>query len=345
MTIAPPPIDKLERRTRDVSDEPDEAIGDRAPEAPARSRARDALAYMRLHAAANSAVVLGAGIIGLVVALILPSTYTARSSFFPDSRSTPDLSSALGGGLSSLIGVLGVGALGGSQSPTLFVDLLKSQSFLDSLAASTIDVDSTGATKTVERYFVPHATTEKDRRWRARKAIVRHLSVQTQLSGVVIISVYAHSPEASASIANRAVDIIDELNIEFRHRQASARRRFTEQFLADVQHRSDDAERRLEEFMLANRTFESSPVLRNRYTRLSAEVERLRALMQQLESNVENTRLTEYNNAPVVARVDHAIPPERRSGPYRTLIAIGSVVLVVLLVFWVSYIRSGRRRD
>ena len=346
MTLAPPPIDQIDRPSTDFEDETSEAQSRRARVSSTKSRVAETFAYIRRHLAVSRALVIGAALVGTATAILLPSTYTARASFFPDSRSSPDLSSALGGGLSSIIGVLGISALGGgSQSPGLFVDLFKSQSFLDSLASSRIEIDSIGTMRTVAEYLVPTARNEKDRRWKARKSVTRHLSVQTQISNVVLVSVYARSPYAAASMANRAVDIIDQLNIEFRHRQAAARRLFTEQFLTDVQRRSDEAERRLEEFMLANRTFESSPVLRNRYTRLTAEVERLRTLMQQLESNVENSRLTEYNNAPVVARVDHAIPPERPSGPLRILIGVGSVVLTLLLIFWVAYLKSGYDRD
>jgi len=68
----------------------------------------------------------------------------------------------------------------------------------------------------------------------------------------------------------------------------------------------------------------------------------LTALKEQLESTIENARLTEFNDAPVVARVDKAPPPEKRSGPPRTLIALGSILLAATLIFWIAYIRGAR---
>jgi uncharacterized protein involved in exopolysaccharide biosynthesis len=162
------------------------------------------------------------------------------------------------------------------------------------------------------------------------------------------VRVDAKSPVAAAAIANRAVDLIDNLNMRFRRDQAAARRKFTEGFLADVEGRLDASEDRLQTFLMNNRSLlsmrssDQSPVLKRQEERLRAETLRLTALKEQLESTIENARLTEYNDAPMVARVDRAAVPEKRSGPPRTLIALGSIFLAATLLFWLAFMRAPR---
>jgi len=68
-------------------------------------------------------------------------------------------------------------------------------------------------------------------------------------------------------------------------------------------------------------------------------VNRLRLLKQQLETSIENARLSEYNEAPVVATVDVASVPERESGPLRFVIAAGGVLAMIVAIFWALYLR------
>jgi uncharacterized protein involved in exopolysaccharide biosynthesis len=302
------------------------------------ARWRDTWTLLNRRRGLAALVLAGATALGTVVALIIPPVFTAQSSFFPESKSGNELGSALG----ALGGIIGSGVSLGQPAP-FFMDLLKSQSFLDSLAVSTITTDSVGTRRRVEEYLIEDAKTPQYRRWDARQEISNMIRVKQTPAGIVVVTVRDQSPYAAAAMANRAVNIVDELNIDFRRRQAVARRSFNQEFLNDVRSRRDTAERRLEDFLLANRVIETSPVLKQRYTRLNDDVSHLRALQEQVESTVESARLTEYNNAPVVTRVDLASVPERKSGPRRKLIVLGSLMLGGLVLFWWAYWRTGRR--
>jgi uncharacterized protein involved in exopolysaccharide biosynthesis len=313
-----------------------------------RSRISLAIAYLKTHRRPASAVLLAAAVVGTSVALLLPSIYTARASFYSEGKQSGDMSSLSSslGGLGALLTAAG-GTIGGNQS-TFFVDLLKSQAFFDSVAASPIQVTPNGPQVLVRDYVAKRAKTEADRRWKARIALRKMIDVSSQPSGVVVVRVDAKSPVAAAAIANRSVDVIDNLNVRFRRDQAASRRKFTEGFLAGVEARLNASEARLEDFLMSNRSLLSmrssvqSPVLQRQQEQLRGETMRLTALKEQLESTIENARLTEFNDAPVVARVDRAPAPERRSGPPRTLIALGSILLAATLIFWVAYIRGAR---
>lgn len=314
-----------------------------------RARVRLAVEYIRERRKLAAMVLLAAAIVGTSVALLLPSKYTARASFYSEGKQAGgDLSSSLSslGPLTALLSAAG-GSLG-SNSPAFFVDLLKSQSFFDSLGASPIPVAANGQQVLVKNYIITSAKNDSIRNWKARIKLKKMIEVSTQPSGVVVVRVDAKSPVAAAAIANRAVDLIDNLNVRFRRDQAAARRKFTEGFLADVEARLDASEDRLQTFLLQNRSLlsmrstDQSPVLKRQEERLRAETLRLTALKEQLESTIENARLTEYNDAPIVARVDRASVPEKRSGPPRTLIALGSILLAATLIFFFAYLRAPR---
>jgi hypothetical protein len=312
-----------------------------APLEPA-TRLRRTFRIIRQRIARSGGIVLGIGVAAAGVSLLLPPEYTADSSFFPaqQSNSQGALASAFSG-MSTLLGAFGGSS--NSQQPQFFIDLIKSRSFQDSLAISTITVDSTGKKMTVENFLVKRAKTPQLRRESARSAIKGAMRVTQTLAGIVQIKVIALTPQGAAAIANRSIEIIDELNIDFRKREAAKRREFNEEFLTDVAVRLDSAEHHLEAFMLANHSFESSPVLKERYTSLYTEVTRLRMLQESVEGQVENERLTEYNDAAVVTNVDRAAVPASKSGPRKKLITAGAMLVASLGVFWWAYALAGRR--
>lgn len=299
-------------------------------------------------------VLLAGGLAGAGVALLLPNQYTARAAFYSEGRSSTDLSAlgGLGGGLGGIGALMALAGGGGAGSQTgFFIDLLKSQAFFDSLAASVLPIGPQRQPMTVRAYVVKKAKTEELHRWKARAALKKMIEVAREPSGVVLVSVEAKSPAAAAAIANRSVDVIDALNLRFRRDQAAARRRFTEAFRSDVERRLSTSEFQLQDFLSSNRSQLSmrsaslNPVLQSREDRLRAEVQRLRSLKEQLESTIENARLTEFNDAPVVARIDVAPPPEKRSGPPRLLITIGSMLLAGTLLFWIAFLRAPRKAN
>jgi uncharacterized protein involved in exopolysaccharide biosynthesis len=280
-------------------------------------------------------IVLVAGLVSTVIALLTPKNWKAQASFFPESRSSStDLTAGLGG-LAGLLGMAG-NSLSMGRPSQFFADLIKSRTFQDSLAMSVVPVDSLGTMVKVEDYLVKRAKNAKLRRWKARNMVKRAIRVTTLQSGVVVLAVTTKSPYASAAIANRAIEVIDELNIAFRHREATARRRFTETFLEDVEARLATAEDGLERFLEANRTFVTPALMRKRDA-LQVDVDRLRTLKQQLETTIENARLSEFNDAAVVATVDVATV-----GPRRMVIVAGGVLLALMGVFWALYLRIWR---
>jgi hypothetical protein len=308
------------------------------------TRLRATIDFLRQRLWRNALIVLGTGVAGAGLSLLLPPEYTADASFFPAQQSSGSgaLASAMGG-LTMLVGALGAGNTGG-QTPQFFMDLFKSRAFQDSMAISTIVVDSLGTKKTVENFLIKKAKNAAVKREKARKAIKGALRADQTIGGIVQIKVITESPQASAAMANRAIQLIDQQNVDFRHREALQRRVFNQEFLNEVRARLDTSEGRLENFLQANRTFETSPILKERYTSLYTEVSRIRVLEGSVEGQVEDERLNEYNDAAVVTQVDGAAIPTAKSGPPKKLITAGFLMLAALGVFWRAYWRVGPRR-
>lgn len=80
------------------------------------------------------------------------------------------------------------------------------------------------------------------------------------------------------------------------------------------------------------------------YERKLREVRYHEALYNLLTRQYEAARIDEVKSAPLIQVIDRAVPPDKRSGPYRLLIALGSGLLGLLIASAVVIIRNGYRR-
>ncbi|MDQ3516248.1 MAG: Wzz/FepE/Etk N-terminal domain-containing protein, partial [Gemmatimonadota bacterium] len=137
--------------------------------------------------------------VGVGIAFLLPNQYTARAAFYSEGKGSTDLSAlgGLGGGLGGLGALMALagGSSAGSQTG-FFVDLLRSQAFFDSLAASVLPIGPQRQPMTVRSYVVKKAKTEAQHRWKARATLKKMIEVAREPSGIVVVSVEAKSPIA-----------------------------------------------------------------------------------------------------------------------------------------------------
>ncbi len=161
----------------------------------------------------NTALV---AVLSVVVALLLPKTYSATASVFPPEEEGLSL-----GNLSSL---LSAGALAGGRTSLpllatpsdLFAAVLKSRTLREEM---------------VRRFdlMTVYKVKEMDD---AVEALSGNLSVKVGGEGVVSVRALDRSPELAAQMANGAVELLDRLNREKRSGSAHYARIFIEQRLA-----------------------------------------------------------------------------------------------------------------
>ncbi len=289
-----------------------------------------------------------------VVSLVIPSAYTAEATFTPIATSASGLGN-IGGlaGLAGLAGQLGLGTTPGANvSPEYFGDLLHSREILTStLLSSFPDPDAHAATP--ERALIDilavKGATEAERIGKGVRKLDRQVrtSVDKQ-TGVVTLQVRQRTPGLAAAVANRMIGLLNEFNLQRRQSQSRAQRQFTEQRLEQAERELRDAEGAQLHFLEANRRYSESPLLAFQEARLERAVQLKQEVFLTLRKALEEARIAEVRDTPVLTIIDAAVPPDRRSSPRRVLDVLVALVLgcfVGVVAALVSDLGYRMRRD
>jgi tyrosine-protein kinase Etk/Wzc len=335
--------------------------------------------------AARKGLIILMSVAGFVLAIILvlfvAPSYTAKTTILPPEQQQSSSSALLGqfGALASLSG-LG-GAVGLKNPADLFIGILQSQSVTDALI-KRFDV---------MRLYHPKRMSD------ARQLFQKNAKFVAGKDGLISISFVDRDPRRAAAVANAYVDELYKLNNRLAFGEASQRRLFFEQQLAQEKDKLADAEvslkqteeatgviapsgqteavirqfaqlqaeiteREVELGALRTSSTEQNPDV----VRLTTELSSLRAQLRDLENgpgakhapgdisittaNVpeaglayirkerdvkyhqllfdllarqyEAARMDEAKSAPVIQVVDPALPPDKKSAPFRALWAI-----------------------
>lgn len=169
---------------------------------------------------------------GLVLALLLPNRYTARTSILPPQQSSASTGAAVMGqmaqlgGLSSLAG----GALGLKNPNDLQVAMLRSQTVEDAM---------------IDRFHLIQLYKVKHRAY-AQKKLEKNVDIDSgSKDGVIRISVTDHDPRRAADMANGYVEEFKKFSATLAVTEASRRRLFFEQQLAQAKDNLATAEEEL----------------------------------------------------------------------------------------------------
>lgn len=276
-------------------------------------------------------VLAGTVLLALALALILPSSYRAATSFVTTDPGLRGLGGSGGGGgaLSALAGSPDIMSLAsqfglasgrdGSESPQFYAQLLGSRELLTRLLASRVpDPRSETARDSVALLeLIGPRTADRER---ATEIAVKRLQKAMQVTyeprtNFVVIHVDARWPELSSEIANRATALVSAFNKEQRVSRARARRDFLQSRVAEaqVELRAQEDSQRL--FYERNRSWENSPGLLVEERRMRRQVETTNSLYLSLRQQFEMARIDEVNTTPVITVVDRAIPPRQRQWP------------------------------
>jgi uncharacterized protein involved in exopolysaccharide biosynthesis len=266
---------------------------------------------------------LAAGLVAAVISLLLPSVYTAQTTFTPVASSQ-----GMSGGLASLMGLAGqlglssmASAGAGGLPPEYFAEVLRSRSVLEGTLQSSFPVaDSAGVRRTLLDILGVKGSTPRGRLEDGVRELDDHIVASVdKRTGVISLRVKSGSPAVSAEVANRMVDLLDAFNLDRRQVQSREQRRFTGERVQQAQQELRDAEAALLRFLTANREYRGSPLLEYQAAKLQRDVQVKQEVYLTLAKAYEEARIAEVRDIPVLTVIDSAVAPVRRSFPRRTL--------------------------
>jgi uncharacterized protein involved in exopolysaccharide biosynthesis len=264
--------------------------------------------------------------ISVAAMVFIAPKYRTKASFVTNGPAQVKLPGALGGGaLSGVASQLGLpGAGDASESPGFYAELIRSRELRTRLLQSRFE-DPRTAAEGDSATLLDIMDIRKTDRQRALEIGIKRLDKTVRpnvdnKTNLVVVTVDAKWPDLSAAIANRTVDYVNGFNLEQRQSRGRAKRIFTEGRLKTAQGDLDAAEERLRAFYEKNREWRSAPMLTFEEARLRRRIDASSDLYMTLRREFETARISEANDAPVITRVDSAVPPRKKQWPQPVLV-------------------------
>ena len=275
----------------------------------------------------------------LVVGLLSPNIYESETTIL-----TPK---EIGGsGLLSALGVAGLGQLGGiSLTPNrdIIISLLKSR---------TLAKDLVGELKLQDYYKAGRVDD-------AIGSLQGATKVAVSKEGIIEIRVEDVDPKMAANIANAYVGQLDRMIMQLGTSAASNQRKFISELLAKTEGELRTAEDNLRQFQERNRAVllgdmansmrlpaTRVPQVGLDLTRLTRNLRAQEAIYIGLTQQLEQAKINEAQDMPVVQSLDPAVPSIRPVKPKIKLnVALAGAVsflVGILLSFFLDFIQRQR---
>jgi alpha-tubulin suppressor-like RCC1 family protein len=283
---------------------------------------------------------LAAAVVAVVIGLLMGGRYTAESSFRPQNEQT-ELNRL--SGLAAQFGIDVPGGGGGrGESVDFYTRLARSRALLEDVAQREYVIDGGRTATLVELYDMPGSGAEQLRR--TVESLTRNVAVDADINaGVVGIRTRDRRQGVSEQINRAILDELNRFNLERRQSRATAERQFVESEVTRARQDLAEAEDQLGAFMETNRRYEEWPQLRFEAARLQRQVDLRQQVFTSLTQALEQSRLDEVRNTPVITIIDH---PEGSSKRRRGLVqkAVLGGVLGLTLVLAFLFAREYTRR-
>ena len=310
---------------------------------------------------------VAAAVLGVVVALATPNTYTSGATFIPQTGGDSKPSSSLSG-LASLAGI-NLGGMGGGSDipPTLYPQIISSVPYKLDLLDESIEVEgqtvvlsdylgddsSSSVLGTVKKYTIglpgtilsalrgstPETVTategelyqisEDDRK------LFEALNTKLVLSlnekeGFVTLEFSDENKYIAAQVAEQAKELLQERIIEFKNQSARELLDFTTKQYQENKASYETLQDSIAIFKDQNLNISSS-LYQNRLDRLERELNIASSVVEQLASQVEQAKLQVNKDTPVFTIIEPVTVPFERSAPKRSLIVVFWTFLGVVL--------------
>lgn len=289
---------------------------------------------------------LALGALAALSVIAKPRLFKATASFIPQGATDRGRSS-----LASLAGQFGVAipASDGAQTPEFYASLLKQQVLLRQIALDTFVVREEGGRRAA---FMDLFAAEESSPQARLETAVRDLTSMVNVAvdkatGMIAIGVTTPWRSVSVGVAQALLDGVNEFNLHTRQTQASAERKFAEGRLALASNDLRDAEDRLARFLVSNRQYQSSPELLFQHDRLQRDLTMKQGVYTSLSQAVEDARLREVHDTPVITVVQPPLASSRaepRGRVMRTLLGLFAGALIGALLSLISGLLARRKQ-
>jgi len=156
----------------------------------------------------------------------------------------------------------------------------------------------------------------------------------------VAVEVTTRWPSVSMAVVERILSEVNRFNLQARQSQAAEERRFVEARLAAQQQSLVSAEARLGSFLQRNREYRNSPQLGFEYDRLERDVALQQQVLVGLSQSVEEARIREVRDVPVITAVESPRLPARPDPRGLALQGFLGVLLGAFLGVLAAFIRD-----
>lgn len=258
-----------------------------------------------------------------VAALVLPRWYQSGATLTIEAGTAPLPQSAVLG----LASQLGLAATDASRSPQFYADLLRSRVLLEHVLAARFPFGADSHLLDLEDYWNPGRQPSPRLHDRALKKLQDHLGASANArTGVITFTLEGPSPSAAKLMSDTALAALNDLVVSIRHKHAAAERQFTEERWTVLRDSLTAHEEILRRFYERNRQI-TSPELQFEELRLRREVERVQTVYAQIGAQLEQARIQEVRDIPVISVIDPPTVPIRKSSPKTKLLLITAAVL------------------
>jgi uncharacterized protein involved in exopolysaccharide biosynthesis len=303
-------------------------------------------------------------IIGGIIGFLTPATYTASSTFLPQtSQAGGGLSGSLGG-LASLAGInLSTGAMGsGEIPPSMYATVLGSQPFRKRILDAKIVVDGDSVSYrdylknqpktvlgTISEYTIglpgkvigamdskEESSTAlaseglqplSDEEYGLQNVVAGKVSISNdKKEGIVSLTVVEGDPLVAAQVAQVTEQILQDWIIEYKIKNAKAQYDFIEKQFEAKQKEFFSIQDQLAGYMDRNQNVLSATYL-TRLERLQAEFDLVNTVYSELAKQKEQAAIQLSKDTPTFSVLDPVKVPKEKTGPKKSLFILGAFLV------------------
>jgi len=307
------------------------------------------------------------GILGGIIGFLTPATYTASSTFLPQTAQAGGGLSGSLGGLASLAGInLNAPMSGGDIPPSMYATVLASEPFRKRVLDAKIVVNGDSVTYrsyllnqpasalgTIQEYTIGlpgkiiAALSDSedvkggivdtgiqpltDEEYKLHKALAGKISIANdKKEGIVSMTVVEGDPMIAAQLAKVTEEVLQDWIIEHKIKNAKAQYDFIEKQFAAKQKEFFSIQDQLAGYMDRNQNVLSATYL-TRLERLQAEFDLVNTVYSELAKQKEQAAIQLSKDTPTFSVLDPVKVPKEKTGPKKSIYVLGAFFIGLIL--------------